>query len=113
MLCLQCLVKHVQCLLMSLRTTHGCSSAHMQLTQSAQLAWRAAEQAAVQQMPSIRTLNPKPCCLQVILKPAESTPLTAFALAELARRAGVPSGVLNVLTGDSKVISERCVTAAL
>jgi succinate-semialdehyde dehydrogenase/glutarate-semialdehyde dehydrogenase len=42
----------------------------------------------------------------VILKPAESTPLTAFALAELARRAGVPSGVLNVLTGDSKVITE-------
>jgi acyl-CoA reductase-like NAD-dependent aldehyde dehydrogenase len=50
---------------------------------------------------------------QVILKPAESTPLTAFALAELARRAGVPSGVLNVLTGDSKVISERCTIAAL
>ena len=48
---------------------------------------------------------------QVILKPAESTPLTAFALAELARRAGVPSGVLNVLTGDSKVISECCAAA--
>jgi succinate-semialdehyde dehydrogenase/glutarate-semialdehyde dehydrogenase len=42
----------------------------------------------------------------LILKPADSTPLTAFALAELARRAGLPGGVLNVLTGDSKVITE-------
>lgn len=55
-----------------------------------------------------RARCPKPYILnptQVILKPAESTPLTAFALAELARRAGVPGGVLNVLTGDSKIIS--------
>ena len=42
---------------------------------------------------------------QVILKPANSTPLTALALAVLAARAGVPNGVLNVLTGDSKEIS--------
>lgn len=41
----------------------------------------------------------------VILKPANSTPLTAFALAELASRAGVPAGVLNVLSGDSKEIT--------
>ena len=43
--------------------------------------------------------------VQVILKPAESTPLTAFALAELARRAGFPSGTLNMLTGDPAKIS--------
>jgi succinate-semialdehyde dehydrogenase/glutarate-semialdehyde dehydrogenase len=30
----------------------------------------------------------------------------AFALAELAERAGVPRGVLNVLTGDAKAIGE-------
>jgi len=36
----------------------------------------------------------------VVVKPAEATPLTALALAELATRAGVPSGVLNVVTGD-------------
>jgi succinate-semialdehyde dehydrogenase / glutarate-semialdehyde dehydrogenase len=37
----------------------------------------------------------------VIIKPAELTPLTALAAAELAVRAGVPAGVLNVLTADS------------
>src|SRR5207302_793540 len=36
----------------------------------------------------------------VILKPAEDTPLTALALAELAERAGLPPGVLNIVTGD-------------
>ena len=35
----------------------------------------------------------------VVLKPAEDTPLSAFALGELAVRAGVPSGVLNIITG--------------
>lgn len=35
----------------------------------------------------------------VVIKPAELTPLTALAAAELARRAGVPAGVLNVITG--------------
>jgi succinate-semialdehyde dehydrogenase/glutarate-semialdehyde dehydrogenase len=37
----------------------------------------------------------------VIIKPAELTPLTALAAAELAVRAGLASGVLNVLTADS------------
>ncbi|MFI5246336.1 MAG: aldehyde dehydrogenase family protein, partial [Gemmatimonadales bacterium] len=36
----------------------------------------------------------------VILKPAEFTPLTALAFAELAAEAGLPPGVLNVVTGD-------------
>jgi len=46
---------------------------------------------------------------QVILKPAESTPLTAFALAELARRAGFPSGTINMLTGDPAKISAHSI----
>ncbi|MEI2414809.1 NAD-dependent succinate-semialdehyde dehydrogenase [Orrella sp. JC864] len=37
----------------------------------------------------------------VVIKPAELTPLTALAAAELAERAGFPAGVLNVLTADS------------
>ena len=37
----------------------------------------------------------------VIIKPAELTPLTALAAAELAVRAGIPAGVLNLLTADS------------
>ena len=37
----------------------------------------------------------------VVIKPAELTPLTALAAAELAIRAGIPAGVINVLTADS------------
>jgi len=37
----------------------------------------------------------------VIIKPAEQTPLSALALAELAQRAGLPAGVLNVLSADA------------
>ena len=37
----------------------------------------------------------------VVIKPAEQTPLTALAAAELALRAGIPAGVLNVITADS------------
>lgn len=40
----------------------------------------------------------------VIVKPASSTPYSALALAELAERAGVPKGVLNVVTGRSTVV---------
>ena len=36
----------------------------------------------------------------VVIKPAEDTPLSALALAELADRAGIPAGVINVITGD-------------
>jgi aldehyde dehydrogenase (NAD+) len=36
----------------------------------------------------------------VVLKPAEFTPLTALLFAELAHQAGLPAGVLNVMTGD-------------
>jgi len=40
----------------------------------------------------------------VVIKPAEATPYSALALAELAHRAGFPPGVLNVVTGDAKAI---------
>ncbi|RAS20727.1 aldehyde dehydrogenase family protein [Paraburkholderia bryophila] len=50
------------------------------------LAWKIA--------PAIATGN----C--VVLKPAEYTPLTALLFAELAHQAGLPAGVLNVVTGD-------------
>ncbi|MEJ2611909.1 MAG: NAD-dependent succinate-semialdehyde dehydrogenase, partial [Candidatus Thiodiazotropha sp.] len=40
----------------------------------------------------------------MVVKPAEQTPLSAFALAELAERAGVPAGVLSVITGHSRQI---------
>jgi succinate-semialdehyde dehydrogenase/glutarate-semialdehyde dehydrogenase len=37
----------------------------------------------------------------VVIKPAEQTPLSALAAAELAARAGIPAGVINVLPADS------------
>ncbi len=40
----------------------------------------------------------------VVAKPASQTPFTALALAELAQRAGLPPGVLNVVTGDATTI---------
>lgn len=42
----------------------------------------------------------------MIVRPADLTPLTALALADLAQRAGVPAGVLQVLTGRSTVIGK-------
>lgn len=40
----------------------------------------------------------------MIVKPSELTPLTALALAELSKRAGIPAGVLQVVTGDPNQI---------
>jgi succinate-semialdehyde dehydrogenase/glutarate-semialdehyde dehydrogenase len=40
----------------------------------------------------------------MVVKPASSTPFSALALAELAERAGVPKGVLSVVTGSAGVI---------
>jgi succinate-semialdehyde dehydrogenase/glutarate-semialdehyde dehydrogenase len=45
----------------------------------------------------------------VVIKPAGQTPYSALAMAELGSRAGIPRGVLNVITGDSKAIgAELC-----
>lgn len=43
----------------------------------------------------------------IILKPASKTPFTALALGELALRAGVPAGVISVLTGQASVIGDE------
>jgi succinate-semialdehyde dehydrogenase/glutarate-semialdehyde dehydrogenase len=43
----------------------------------------------------------------LIVKPANETPFTALALAELALRAGLPAGVLNVVTGNPVTIGEE------
>jgi succinate-semialdehyde dehydrogenase/glutarate-semialdehyde dehydrogenase len=54
----------------------------------------------------------------VVLKPAEATPLSALALAELAQEAGVPPGVLNIVTtndarGVGKVLCESPIVRKL
>jgi succinate-semialdehyde dehydrogenase/glutarate-semialdehyde dehydrogenase len=40
----------------------------------------------------------------IVIKPASETPLSAFAMVELAERAGVPAGVINVVAGSSSEI---------
>ncbi|WP_300785909.1 NAD-dependent succinate-semialdehyde dehydrogenase [uncultured Desulfovibrio sp.] len=43
----------------------------------------------------------------LVVKPASATPYCALALAELSRRAGIPAGVINVVTGDSGTIGRE------
>ncbi|MBA2359939.1 MAG: aldehyde dehydrogenase [Actinobacteria bacterium] len=49
------------------------------------------------------------CGNTVVLKPAELTPLTALRLSDLALEAGLPEGVLNILTGSGSVVGKRLV----
>jgi betaine-aldehyde dehydrogenase len=46
----------------------------------------------------------------VVLKPAELTPTTSVDFAEAAQRAGIPDGVVNVITGRGSIIGEALVT---
>jgi acyl-CoA reductase-like NAD-dependent aldehyde dehydrogenase len=46
----------------------------------------------------------------VVVKPAELTPLTAIRLAELAREAGIPEDVFQVLPGKGSIVGQRFVT---
>jgi succinate-semialdehyde dehydrogenase/glutarate-semialdehyde dehydrogenase len=48
----------------------------------------------------------------VVIKPAEDTPLTALAIAELCVEVGIPAGVVNVVTGDAKTIGEAMLSDA-
>ena len=43
----------------------------------------------------------------VVCKPANATPLSALAIAELADRVGIPPGVINILAGDTAAIGEE------
>src|SRR5215471_7585022 len=49
------------------------------------------------------------CGNTVVIKPASQTPLTAFALAEVAQEAGLPPGVLNVITGPGAQVGRMIV----
>lgn len=42
----------------------------------------------------------------VVLKPASQTPLSAYKIAELLHKAGLPDGVLNVVTGSGKMVGD-------
>jgi acyl-CoA reductase-like NAD-dependent aldehyde dehydrogenase len=45
----------------------------------------------------------------VVLKPAEVAPLSAFMLAEAAHEIGLPAGVLNIVSGEGRVVGEAIV----
>ncbi len=49
------------------------------------------------------------CGNTVIIKPASQTPLTAIALAEIAKEVGLPAGVLNVVTGPGAAVGRMLV----
>jgi succinate-semialdehyde dehydrogenase/glutarate-semialdehyde dehydrogenase len=49
----------------------------------------------------------------IVVKPAEQTPYSALALAELSERAGVPKGVFNVITGHAEPIGVELTTNPL
>lgn len=47
-----------------------------------------------------------------VIKPANNTPLSAFALLALAKKAGVPDGVLNAVAGDTQEISDAIMASS-
>ena len=47
-----------------------------------------------------------------VIKPANNTPLSAFALLELAKQAGVPNGVLNAVAGNTQEISDAIMASS-
>lgn len=49
----------------------------------------------------------------MVIKPATDTPLSALAMAELAQRAGVPNGVLNVVVGNPKVVAHEITSSPI
>jgi len=49
----------------------------------------------------------------MVIKPASATPLIALALVDLAMRAGIPAGVINMVTGDAGVIGDLLATHPL
>lgn len=49
----------------------------------------------------------------VVVKPAEDTPFSALALAALAEEAGIPAGVINVVTGNSAIIGKEMTSNSL
>ncbi|MEJ5063226.1 NAD-dependent succinate-semialdehyde dehydrogenase [Erwinia sp. MYb375] len=47
-----------------------------------------------------------------VIKPANNTPLSAFALLALAKKAGMPDGVLNAVSGDTQAISDAIMASS-
>ncbi|MEC9372275.1 MAG: NAD-dependent succinate-semialdehyde dehydrogenase [Planctomycetota bacterium] len=48
----------------------------------------------------------------MVVKPAEATPLSAFAIGEIAAEAGLPGGLCNIVTGDAATIGDTLLASA-
>lgn len=60
-----------------------------------------------------RKLGPALACgCTVVIKPAQDTPLSALAIGELACEAGIPDGVINIVTGDSSTVGDAMLSDA-
>ncbi len=60
-----------------------------------------------------RKLGPALACgCSVVIKPAQDTPLSALAIGELACEAGIPDGVINIVTGDSSTVGDAMLSDA-
>ncbi|MFC0180166.1 aldehyde dehydrogenase family protein [Thorsellia kenyensis] len=53
------------------------------------------------------------CGCTIVLKPSEYTPLTLLKLVDLAKEAGIPDGVINIVNGDGKEVGTRLITHKL
>jgi lactaldehyde dehydrogenase/glycolaldehyde dehydrogenase len=63
---------------------------------------------------AIRKIAPALICGNaIVLKPHEDTPLSALELAKLAEEAGLPAGVLNVVTGPGETVGEALVKSPI
>jgi succinate-semialdehyde dehydrogenase/glutarate-semialdehyde dehydrogenase len=49
----------------------------------------------------------------MVIKPASDTPLSALAMAELAQRAGIPAGVLNVVVGNPTIVAHEITSSSI
>ena len=62
-------------------------------------------------MPGRKIGNSLAAGCSVILKPAKETPQTAYLIAECCHDAGIPAGVVNVVSGPAALISETMITS--
>ncbi len=64
-------------------------------------------------MPGRKIANSIAAGCSIIVKPAKETPLTAYAIARCCEDAGIPPGVVNVVSGDSSVVSTAMISSSV
>ena len=62
-------------------------------------------------MPGRKIANSIAAGCSIIVKPAKETPITAYAIARCCEDAGIPPGVVNIVSGDSSVVSAAMISS--